>query len=316
MNREMEYVYMVYLLGSFSKAAQRLYVSQSALSTAIKKLETRLNTPLFERKTQPVTLTPAGEFYIQSIQKIMQIQEDIDRYFASFSGTKVTIILGSSSFFCTHVLPRQVIQFQKEYPSYYVELTEAQVPVLKKNLEDGLVDFTLTVERFENETIQSVVYKEEHIVLAVPANYPINEELKYYALSFEDIRSKRYLDERFPPISLSNFKEEPFLLLKSCNDSYDRVLEMCKAQNFFPKIKMQLGQLLTAYHVARGGGGITFIRDEILNYVSPTNSLVFYKIDDPMERRSLYLSYSKKKAFSVAERSFMDFILDPLHTSL
>ena len=69
MNREMEYVYMVYLLGSFSKAAQKLYVSQSALSTAIKKLETRLNAPLFERKTQPVVLTPAGEFYIQSVKR-------------------------------------------------------------------------------------------------------------------------------------------------------------------------------------------------------------------------------------------------------
>ena len=308
MNREMEYVYMVYLLGNFSKAAQKLYVSQSALSAAIKKLETRLNTPLFERRTQPLTLTPAGEFYIQSIKKIMAVQEEIDHYFANLSGAKGTIIFGSSSFFCAHILPKLIIQFQKQYPTYNVELTESQAPSLKKNLEDGLVDFTLTAEYFENEEIHSVAYQEDHIVLAVPKHFLINQELSYYALSFEDIRSKRYLDQRFPPVSLSCFQKESFLLLKASNELYERALNMCKRQKFFPKIEMLLDQLLTAYYIANDGGGVTLIRDDLLCYVAPTNNLLFYKIDDPLSRRNLYISYRKKKVLSAAEQSFLDFI--------
>ena len=309
MNREMEYVYMVYLLGSFSKAAQKLYVSQSALSTAIKKLETRLNAPLFERKTQPVVLTPAGEFYIQSVKKIMMIQDDIDRYFASYSGSKGSIVFGSSSFFCAHIIPKLIIQFQKEYSSdYNIELTEAQAPVLKKYLEDGIVDFTLTAEYFENEEIKSIAYQEEHIVLAVPIHYAINEELRYYALSFEDIRSKRYLDDRFEPISLAHFQKEPFLLLKSNNELYDRALKMCKKQRFFPKIEMLLDQILTAYYIANDGGGVTFIRDNLLSYVAPTSNLVFYKLDDPLSVRNLYISYRKKESFSALEKDFLEFL--------
>lgn len=308
MNREMEYVYTVYHLGSFSKAAQKLYVTQPALSAAIKKLENRLNAPLFDRKCQPVTLTPAGEFYIQSIEKMMAIQDEIDRYFSALSGSKKTILFGSSSFFCAHILPRMILEFQKEYPAYSVELTEASAPSLKKMLVDGRVDFTLTAEYFNNEEIQSKIWQEEHIVLAVPAQNPINQTLSYYALSFEDIRSKRYLDDRFLPVRLSLFKEESFLLLKSNNELYQRALAMCDREGFFPKIGMLLDQILTAYYIARDGAGITFVRDNLLPYVAPTDKLVFYKIDDPCTLRHLYISCRKSSSLPAAEQDFLTFL--------
>ena len=66
-NRSFEYVYTVFQEGSFSKAAAKLYISQPALSAAIKKVETELyGVPLFNRGVNPVTLTPAGEFYIKA----------------------------------------------------------------------------------------------------------------------------------------------------------------------------------------------------------------------------------------------------------
>lgn len=307
MNREMEYVYTVYQLGSFSKAAQKLYVTQPALSAAIKKLEARLNTPLFDRKSQPLSLTPAGEFYVQSIEKMMAIQDDIDRYFSMLSGSKKTILFGSSSFFCAHILPRMILQFQKEYPAYSVELTEASAPALKKMLTDGRIDFTLTAEDFENEDIETFIWQEEHIVLAVPAQNPINKELAYYTLTFEDIKSKRYLDDRFPPVPLSLFKNEPFLLLKSSNELYQRVLSMCEKSGFFPKIEMLLDQVLTAYYIARDGAGITFVRDDLLPYVAPTDKLLFYKIDDSRTLRHLYIS-CRKGNHPAAEQDFLTFL--------
>ena len=64
-NRNYEYVNAVYQEGSFSKAAQKLFVSQPALSASIKKIETELyGIPLFNRGVNPITLTPAGQFYL------------------------------------------------------------------------------------------------------------------------------------------------------------------------------------------------------------------------------------------------------------
>ena len=61
-----EYIYAVYEEKSFSKAAQKLYITQPALSTAIKKVEKKIGTPIFDRSTSPIGLTPGGEVFHRS----------------------------------------------------------------------------------------------------------------------------------------------------------------------------------------------------------------------------------------------------------
>ena len=62
MLKGMDYVYAVYKERSFSKAAEKLYISQPALSSTIKKVEKELGLQLFDRSTSPVRVTPAGEY--------------------------------------------------------------------------------------------------------------------------------------------------------------------------------------------------------------------------------------------------------------
>ena len=71
-----EYVYEVYEEKSFSKAAQKLYISQPALSTAIKKVEKKLGRPIFDRSTNPISLTPSGEIYIEAIEKLFALEQN------------------------------------------------------------------------------------------------------------------------------------------------------------------------------------------------------------------------------------------------
>ena len=61
MLKEMEYVYAVYEEQSFSKAARKLYLSQPALSAAVRRAEAEIHTPIFDRSTNPIRLTAAGE---------------------------------------------------------------------------------------------------------------------------------------------------------------------------------------------------------------------------------------------------------------
>ena len=68
MQQEMKYVYQVYLDGSISRAAEHLYITQPALSIAIQKIENELGMPLFDRSTRPLTLTLAGQIYIEAVQ--------------------------------------------------------------------------------------------------------------------------------------------------------------------------------------------------------------------------------------------------------
>ena len=78
MLNNIEYVYMIYKERSFTKAAEKLYVSQPALSLAITKLEKRLGYPLFERRGKECVPTEYGEKYIAAIERIKRIQDDLE----------------------------------------------------------------------------------------------------------------------------------------------------------------------------------------------------------------------------------------------
>ena len=71
MQQEMKYVYQVYLDGSISRAAEHLYITQPALSMSIQKIENELGMPLFDRGTRPLTLTLAGQIYIETVRQAM-----------------------------------------------------------------------------------------------------------------------------------------------------------------------------------------------------------------------------------------------------
>ena len=68
MFRNMEYVYSVYKERSFSKAAEKLHISQPSLSATIKKIEEQAGAPIFGRKARPVSLTPFRVAFIQEVE--------------------------------------------------------------------------------------------------------------------------------------------------------------------------------------------------------------------------------------------------------
>ena len=70
MLKYMDYAYAVYEEKSFTKAAEKLYISQPSLSLTIKKLEDELGFLIFDRSGKETTLTPLGEKYIQAIKEI------------------------------------------------------------------------------------------------------------------------------------------------------------------------------------------------------------------------------------------------------
>ena len=77
-HREMEYVIVIAQEKNLSKAAERLFISQPALSRFLTKLENELGTPLFERKNRQYLPTYAGELYLDTARQILRLQQQFD----------------------------------------------------------------------------------------------------------------------------------------------------------------------------------------------------------------------------------------------
>lgn len=305
----MKYVYAVYLNKSFSKAAEELYISQPALSAAIKKVEEKIGLPLFDRSSNPVKLTPAGEYYIESIERIMEIEKNMKSYFNSFlTNNNKTINVGGASFFCAYTLPTIVQEFKREYPDYTVNLIEGNADDLMKNLRSGEVDIIIDVENRDPKVFDSFVWAEEQIVLAVPSEYEINNKLRNYRLTFKEVSSGHFMSEVYPKVCLSEFINENFLLMKKGNDSYKRGLKMCRKAGFTPKVSMYLDQLLTSYYLACNGKGISFVRAGLTRYLEETDKVYFYKINDELSKRNILLYVKKSKPLSKVGVDFIDFL--------
>ena len=77
MQPEMKYIYTVYQCGSFSKAAEKLFLTQPALSISVQKAEHEVGMPLFNRDKKPLELTEAGMIYIQKIEQIQHLEQEL-----------------------------------------------------------------------------------------------------------------------------------------------------------------------------------------------------------------------------------------------
>ena len=303
-----EYIYAVYKEKSFSKAAQKMFVSQPWLSTTVKKVEQELNTLLFDRSTNPISLTEAGRYYIDRVEQIMAIEREMQQYFEELRNKEETELhIGSSMFFCTYVLPTLLADFRAQYPQITLTFSEGNSQNLSEKLLEGKLDLLLEAEHPNSEKLHTTPWTREELVLAVPAHYRINQQLTEYRYTFNQFLHRHTSDLSKPSVPLKIFCEEPFILLKEGNDSYQRGIEICRNAGFHPNVSMYVTQMMTAYYLVCEGRGIAFIRSFIPEYVISNDSVVFYRLGDPLATRNVYLSYPKRKVSPVRQK-LIDFM--------
>ena len=158
MFKKASYICAIYTEGSFTKAAQKLYISQPCLSAAVKQIEEKIGAPLFERSSNRVKPTQLGLQYIRTAEQILTLEADflnhLQRTQALESGT---VRVGGSNYVASHILPGIIDAFSRQYPKVVVTLTEASSSVLRHQLRAGDVD--LIVDSFDDTGEDRVHYQ-------------------------------------------------------------------------------------------------------------------------------------------------------------
>lgn len=134
-------------LASFRAAAQALFVAQPALSRTIRLAEEILGTRLFDRDTRHVELTPSGRELLPIARRILQ---EFDSAFSELSqfmdGRRGQVAIAALPSVGVALLPREVAALSRQLPDVGFTLEEAAAEPLLKMVEDGRVDFGITVE--------------------------------------------------------------------------------------------------------------------------------------------------------------------------
>ncbi len=304
----MDYVYAVWQARSFSAAARRLFVSQPALSAAIKRVEAEIGLPLFDRSRSPLQLTDAGKAYIEAAERIYRIQRDLERYCGDLAGlASGTLQLGGTNFFASCFLPPMIEAFSKKYPQIRLTVTESDSADLYHKLANGELDVIVDSGIYDASLYDILPFYTDQLLLAVPAGLAINtrSELQACRLRREDILAGRHRDGTVQPVSLAAFAEEPFLLLGKGNDMHRRAKGLFQAAKVTPQVRLYLNQLMTAFHMARQGLGPTFLTDTLVRLAAPTEALVYYRLSGELATRQTFLAVKKRGYRTKAMEGFL-----------
>lgn len=308
-SRNISYILAVDAERSFSRAAEKYYISQPALSKAVSKVEQQLGIVIFDRSSFPLRLTIEGQRVIEYLRRIQSAQTELADYCeAYYRRSKRELRIGAPSFFCTYILPPLIASFRSEYPDISIKLIETNDRDLKEFLCTDVLDVGLSVEADGLAELDSFILHYEQIILAVPRALPANRMLGRYVLTLDDLRDERFIAQGVPGAPLSAFSDEKFLFLRKGNDLYQRGYRACRDSGFEPQIAIELDQLMTAYYLAEAGQGAAFIRSSLPCYAGKSDSLLFYKIDHPDMRRPVMVLCRKRACENSARDCFLSYL--------
>lgn len=304
MQQEMRYVYQVYLDGSFSKAAEHLFITQPALSIAIRKLEADLGMALFDRNSRPLTLTPAGEIYLAAVRQTLYLEQELQQQLADIRHLNSgSICIGGSHYINAYVLPDVITGFNHTYPGIKLQLLEASAARLAELLSRHELDLTFNCDEDLLGQFPHYPAFQDHILLAMPADHPLNAALAEAALTTEAVLQGAHLQADCPAVSLDRFQEVEFLLLTEGNNLHERSKKLFAQAGYAPKVKMELGQLATAFHLAEHGLAATFVSDRLLS--RGAERLCYYKLASPLATRQFFILLPPRRYTSFAVRAFI-----------
>lgn len=131
--------------GSISQAGEQLYISQPAVSMAIKKLEESLSATLFVRKTRGVTLTENGKLLYDSVRQALNTLSDAEENLKHLDSTG-RLRIATSNVLCKYILMPYLQEFTKKYPATDVSITCTSSANTQKMLENCSIDLALTAK--------------------------------------------------------------------------------------------------------------------------------------------------------------------------
>lgn len=278
--------------GSFTAAAERLFISQPALSQQIRKLEDTLGVKLFDQRRHASELTPSGELFLQEGKRILQIYNQLLQRLDILENPTLDIIrFGISPFYSRHYLPHLLPPLISKHPSLKYEITENYSYLIEKELIDGHLDFCMVPQQPKNPLLEYEPLHLETIWLAIPRDHPAN----HYANMVDGV----------PCMDLRRMKDEPFIALKSVQKFSQYSQKLCEDAGFTPNVVCETMNWDALNRLVATGLGIGFVPDLVINQLDKSIRPHYYQLL-PNAQRLYTIAYRQGDHLSPATRIMID----------
>ncbi len=290
--KQISYALELFRTLSFSQVAEKLGITQPALSKQIMSLEHELGVKLFDRSTTPLTVTAAGESFFREAEKLLTQEDLIKKMMEEFSkGKRGSLTVGISPFRSLYLIPEVAKKFKEKYPDIQLILREASSDVLKREAAEGKYDLAVINLPVDETALDVTLIEADILVLAVPENLCKNlPESKTDAL---------------PKISLGDCKDIPFVTVGQTQEMRRLFDKGCAAAGVAPEIAVEVVGLSTAFAMCKAGVGATLLPLQFIKSAYKGDGVSLYLLKHNLHTRQPAIVTKKGQYISEYAKYFI-----------
>lgn len=235
---------------SFSRAADRLGISQPPLSQQIQALEEELGAALFNRETRPIQLTLPGQAFLDEARAILaQLEQTVSRIHQIQQGQLGSLSVGFTSAIANGILPNILQSFRRLYPEVKLILREQNSSFQIQMLRDRLTDIAFVYapsELVEAHDLETLPLVQEPLVMVLPHSHQLANHFS---------------------VQLSDLSHEGFIMpsRQLGGSLYEQIHSLCHQSGFAPNVVQEVTFTITILGLVAGEIGISILPASVQN---------------------------------------------------
>ena len=274
---------MVAQMRSFTRVAESLGYTQSAVSQMVKALEKEMGTALIERRRGGLLLTRDGREYLPYFAAISAAERGLDKKISEMQGLEnQTIRIGTFTSVSRNLLPQLMKGFSRKYPSVQYELKQGEYTSITRWILEGSVDLGFLGPGKIEGVQQKMLYRDE-MMAVLPEEHPLAAK---------------------ETVTLKDLAAEPFILLDEGDDSVP--LQAFEKAELAPRIEYKVTDDYSILAMIRQGLGVSMIYQMVLPGFS--QDLVIRPVKE-CPSRQVSLAWRDKDTLPLAARRFSEYLI-------
>ncbi len=270
---------------SFSRAAEKRFRTQPAISSQIRALEEEVGAKLLDRSGGKVSITAAGKLFQKYAEETLEARKAVLTAIAETERVpRGEIVVGANEGTCLHILPEVFAEFKKQYPDVAVNITRADYSKILESVIDNSVDFGFVSLPVTDTRLTVVLIHRDELVLIAPPEHPL---------------------AKFTSVPICEVAKFPLVMPKA-GHTRDALEELFHEHKLKPQYAMELDSSELLKRFVAADVGVGFIARSNVQEDVQANVLAAILVADVHMRRDLGLVFRKDKALSRAALAFID----------
>ncbi len=286
--RQLQVFEAIVRLGSFTRAAEELFLTQPTVSMQTKKLSEVLGLQLFEHIGRNITPTEAGMELYAACRQVFETLANLEMKVADLKGLKRGHLRIGVITTAKYLAPEMLGQFSRLYPGIELSLKVTNRERIIERLHANEDDLYITGLPEEDLNVEAFPFAPNPLVVIAPREHPLVGKQN---------------------VSLKEISREPFIMREPGSGIRDATLRVFNAHGCRPKVRMELGSNEAIKHAVVGGLGLSVLSLHTLLLEGTEGAVAILNVKDFPIMRQWYIVYPKGKELSLVARTFLEFAI-------